>query len=259
MTHYRKTIGSLNYNTHNIPGAGSTRVSIANDPKSYIFNPDEQTWATSQNFDGTPDLPAEQLEALEAALLEHTVLRRAWFEEQGRLHALYADKSKILKTITTYDDCEQANASDQTDHFIRRKICDDGDWFSYTTKHSNNTTVHTQRRLSDEEARNPSLATKALTVELEDSRAEREASRNRLFQFEDAHQNPAGFDLNKRVTAVYQLTGFIHQTFRNHPDYPTGKPHWQYIQQDGTLSSFESEVSAFDVQKQLIENTQTHS
>jgi hypothetical protein len=77
-----------------------------------------------------------------------------------------------------------------------------------------------------------------------------------IYHFAPAEDNAAGFSFNRPALAVYQIAGHIHQTYRNHPDYPQGKPHWLYIQQDGTLTTFESEISADDVRKQILNSTQ---
>lgn len=265
MTHYRKTIGSLNYNTSNVPGAAETRVFIENDSNRYLYNPDEQTWARYHDFEGTPDLPAELLEALEAALLKHNQLRLESFSERKQwikhIEALIADEDKIVETCTIYKGSYSINGIEPLDPHVISQHESEGTWVSYITEHSPNKVKHVRRRIRGDSQLSKSAETirGELKEELKIERTAHQAGQNPLYHFEEAQQNPAGFDLNKRVTAVYQLAGFIHQTFRNHPDYPSGKPHWQYINQDGSLSSFESEVSALDVRKQLIENTQTHS
>lgn len=77
--------------------------------------------------------------------------------------------------------------------------------------------------------------------------------RNEIYHYAPVEENPAGFSLNQRVVAVYQLAGFIHQTYRNHVDSPQGKPHWQYIKRGGVLTPVESSQSLEDVLQQLQE------
>jgi len=74
---------------------------------------------------------------------------------------------------------------------------------------------------------------------------------NEIYHFEPVVENEAGFSLNKRVVAVYQLAGFIHQSYRNHPDYPQGKPIWSYVERGGKLTGLESEESAEAIQEKL--------
>lgn len=74
---------------------------------------------------------------------------------------------------------------------------------------------------------------------------------NLIYRFEEVVENPAGFSLNKRVKAVYRLEGFIHETFRNHPEHPIGRPHWTYVESGGKTTGIESEHSIDDLQRKL--------
>ncbi|MDG1301998.1 MAG: hypothetical protein P8R37_10470 [Opitutae bacterium] len=74
---------------------------------------------------------------------------------------------------------------------------------------------------------------------------------NEIYHFEPVEENEAGFSLNKRVVAVYQLAGFIHQSYRNHSDYPQGKPIWSYVERGGKLTGIESSESAEALQAEL--------
>jgi hypothetical protein len=72
-----------------------------------------------------------------------------------------------------------------------------------------------------------------------------------IYKFEPVHQNSCGRGLNERVSAVYALKGFIHHTYRNHPEHPQGQSHWVYIKRGGKLTGLESDVSLEDLQAQL--------
>lgn len=78
---------------------------------------------------------------------------------------------------------------------------------------------------------------------------------NPIYKFEEVDQNPCGHSLNERVSAVYTLEGFVHRTYRNHEDYPQGKPHWSYVQRGGKLTDIESAESLEDLKQQLTDST----
>ena len=72
-----------------------------------------------------------------------------------------------------------------------------------------------------------------------------------IYEFKPVHLNPCGRGMNERVSAVYALEGFIHHTYRNHPEHPQGQSHWVYIKRGGKLTGVESDVSFEDLQAQL--------
>lgn len=73
-----------------------------------------------------------------------------------------------------------------------------------------------------------------------------------IYHFEPTNDNEAGFSLNKREVAVYQLVGFIHKTYRNTESrHIPGQPVWCYVERGGKLSGVESTESAEALQAEL--------
>ena len=259
MKQYRKSIGTLNYNTQNMPGSPKTHVFIENHPNPYFFYAPKKEWVVQPNYSGAPDLPAEQLEALEAALVEHEESRLRYITEANErsrhINGLTADEENVLEICTVYKGSFSVNGNEPPKVSVTSEQTESGEaWLSYFAEHSPGKVKEVRRRLPDGD--HLSLASKKIRAQMEEDleydRLVEGTGQDALHHFETAHQNAAGVALNKRVTAVYALSGYIHETLRNHPDYPNGKPHWQYILSDGSLTQFESEVSALDVRKQIL-------
>jgi hypothetical protein len=267
MTDYKYKIGTLHYNASNIPGAAETRVSIENDANRYLYNPLKRTWGSYHDFAGTPELPAGQLEALEAELHEKHEVRTEWYRQHKRrsqhIHTVTEDQSKILEVRIIYaGSCQVDGDEPQPPRCGTLQKSGDNDWWvTGVAEHTATTTQSIERRVIGDTVSAGALeqARQALSAELKQLHFRNHEPADAQYTFKQPVQNPAGFDLNQRVAAVYQFAGFIHKTYRNHPDFTQGKPHWQFIQQGGALSAFESDVSAEDVQQQLIDYTPTHA
>ena len=246
-----------------MPGSPKTRVYIENHPKPYFFYAQKKEWLTDSDVEGAPDLPVEQLEALEAALVEHEERRLNHITRANEWHRhinkLTANDDNVLEICTVYKGSFLVNGDKPPRVSVTSEQSESGEaWLSYFAEHSPGKVKEVRRRLSDGGHLSPASEKIRAQMEedLEFDRMIEGTGQNTVHHFEPAQQNAAGVALNKRVTAVYQLGGYIHETLRNNPDYPNGKPHWQYIQQGGSLTAFESDISELDVRKQIIESTQ---
>ena len=183
MKQYRKTIGSLNYNTYNVPGSALTGVFIENDPKSYLFKPDYKEWDTMHDYAGTPELPAEQLAELEAALLKQCERRRKAIADQNewnwRFSRIVANENNILEVSTVYKVSFFRNGVNAPKVGLTHHYDDNGGgWLSYTVAHGPDQVKQVRRRFleagSDPHSPESNQIRKRLEAEMERERTAEE-------------------------------------------------------------------------------------
>jgi hypothetical protein len=74
---------------------------------------------------------------------------------------------------------------------------------------------------------------------------------NPILRFEAVDSVAAGHSLNRRVCAVYELQGFIHQTFLNDANHQDPKSCWEYFGRGGVVTGLRSEVSLEALKSEL--------
>lgn len=181
MRQYRKSIGSLKYDTYNVPGAAETSVSIENHKHRYLFNPTYKEWSKIHDFAGKPKLPAKQLAELEAALLEHTERRRKWFSDcnewNRHIARILKNKDNVSEVSTIYEGSFYIDGVEAPKVGIEHSYNRDGTsggWLSYTIPHGPDQIKVVRRRVpsvGEKDSPEARQIWKQLEAEMEEQRA----------------------------------------------------------------------------------------